>query len=199
MKTTLTAFLLGAFLTLATTAAATATDLQTPPDPETPDAVSSADGVIAYTSGGYYKGEMHDGKRNGEGVYLYPDYGIYTGLWKDGKKDGRGTYQWPNGNIYQGEWQNGVMHGPGTLVFADGGIFEGLWVHGEAQDDTAPAQVPATDAERQAQIRDKLCGLKETIAEAHRAFAAYFANAAASGGSAEAGQAITRGIEDRCR
>jgi len=198
MNIVLRGFLLGASFTLAASVA-TATDPQLPSDAAAPAAVSPADGVIAYANGGYYKGEMRDGKRNGEGVYLYPDFGIYTGQWKDGNKDGRGTYQWPNGDIYQGEWHNGVMHGQGTLVFTDGGIFEGLWVNGEAQDDTAPAQGPITDAERQAQIHDKFCRLKETIVEAHKAFAAYFANAAASGGSAEAGQVVTRGIEDRCR
>ena len=198
MKTALRGFLLGAFLTLAT-AVAVAADSRPQPDPETPAAVPSAEGVIAYANGGYYKGEMRDGKRNGEGVYLYPDYGIYSGQWKDGKKDGRGTYQWPNGNIYQGEWVNGVMHGRGTLVFADGGIFEGLWVDGEPQDDTATPRVATKDAEQQAYAHEKLCALKEAIAEAHRTFAAYFASSAGTGGSAEAGQAVTRGIEDRCR
>jgi hypothetical protein len=198
MKTALQGFLLSAFLILAT-AVAVATEVQPQPDPEGSAAVSSSDGVIAYANGGYYKGEMHDGKREGEGVYLYPDYGIYTGQWKDGKKDGLGTYQWPNGNIYQGEWLNGVMHGGGTLVFADGGIFEGHWVNGEAQDDTAPPQAATTEAERQARIREQFCELKDTIAEAHQAFAAYFANEAASGPGGEAGQAVTRGIEDRCR
>jgi len=197
MKTGLRGFVLGTFLALATETT-TATDLQPQPDPETPAGTSSTEGVVAYASGGYYKGESRDGKRNGGGVYLYPDHAIYTGQWKDGKKDGMGTYQWPNGNIYQGEWLNGVMHGRGTLVFADGGIFEGVWVNGQAQDDTAPFESAPTDAERQTQVHQRLCGLKDKIAEAHLTFAGYFANAAAGGGT-EAGQAVTRGIDDRCR
>jgi hypothetical protein len=160
---------------------------------------TSSGGVIAYADGGYYKGDMRDGKRDGDGVYLYPDYGIYTGQWKDGRKEGNGTYQWPDGSIYRGEWRNGSMHGAGILVFADGGIFRGTWVDGSARDEPSPRGASSVDAQRDVDDREALCEMTRTVSEARKAIAQHVTGYEETQGAAGTEPVITRAIELPCR
>lgn len=106
-----------------------------------------------YAGGGYYKGEVVDGKRHGYGMehwpdgdtyegnfiknkregygkYTYSDGGCYTGEWKANNKHGHGLQVWKSRDSYNGEWLNNVKHGEGVYKYADGRIRKGIWKNG---------------------------------------------------------------------
>ena len=78
--------------------------------------------------GGYYEGDVKDGKPHGRGKRVWDDGDVYEGEWKDGKKHGAGKYTYASGSVYEGDWLNGKRHGKGKYTWSDGGVYEGYFV-----------------------------------------------------------------------
>jgi len=90
-------------------------------------------GILRYTSGEVYEGELCNEQRNGEGVMTYgPGNGNrYVGSWLNSKKHGTGTFYFENGDIFEGEWSDGKMHGIGRYLFLSGDYFYGSYTRGK--------------------------------------------------------------------
>ena len=107
-------------------------------------------GVVHWTNGDYYKGELVEWRKTGPGVFVWADgsryvgnyyydarsgYGIqtydngdrYEGTWVYDRREGQGTYTWSDGRSYVGQWKDGGRSGFGTLQFPDGSSYEGNW------------------------------------------------------------------------
>lgn len=88
-------------------------------------------GSNTWPDGQNYSGEWKDNHRNGKGRHAWPDGRTVSGEWKDGHLDGRVTFAWPNGSTYEGRCFMGKKHGRGVHTWADGRIFSGHYVRGK--------------------------------------------------------------------
>ena len=86
-------------------------------------------GVLKYTNGDCYEGDLKDNQKHGHGTLTYADGGRYVGEWENNQRSGQGTNTWANGNEYQGEWQGSKQHGQGTFKYATGGSYVGQWAN----------------------------------------------------------------------
>ena len=69
---------------------------------------SSSNATIRY-GGGFYKGQLVDGKPHGKGRLTYRDGSYYDGNWVNGQKNGNGKYYDSDTNIMQeGVYLNGI-------------------------------------------------------------------------------------------
>ncbi len=73
-------------------------------------------GMIDYTSGNYYEGEIHNGLYEGVGVVFYSNE-VYIGEFKDGLYDGDGQQFFGSGDFYIGEFKVGYRHGEGSYFW----------------------------------------------------------------------------------
>ncbi len=115
----------------------------------------SGKGVLEWSDGSRYEGDVKNGMRNGQGKYTYANGDIYLGGWKDDMMHGKGIYRFKNGDMYEGDYMNGertgqgiftyadtmkyvgqfkkgLKDGFGTLTWADGSLYEGYWVEDNA-------------------------------------------------------------------
>ena len=97
--------------------------------------VRDGKGSIVWASGGYYVGEIKNGKRHGEGTNTFADGGKYVGQYKDGKVHGEGTYNFASGNKYVGQFKDDKRHGLGKYTYANGTVLHhGEWENGEPKE-----------------------------------------------------------------
>ena len=74
-------------------------------------------GRIVY-GGGFYEGEIANGKPHGKGIQTFSDGMRYEGEFRDGKLHGKGIQTFPDGTRYEGEFRHGfirVMGGKGVV------------------------------------------------------------------------------------
>ncbi|CAL9064508.1 unnamed protein product [Musa banksii] len=90
------------------------------------------EGVVFFSNGDAYEGELHKGRSHGSGVYRFFVKGRYEGDWVDGKYDGHGTESWARGSRYRGQYRQGMRHGFGAYRFYDGDCYAGEWVGGQS-------------------------------------------------------------------
>lgn len=98
------------------------------------DYISEAEGVIRYSNGSSYTGEMKLDERCGTGTMLYANGESYTGEWFGGLKHGEGVYRWPNGDFREGTWVLNKMDNRGTIHLSSGEIYSGIWRAGNLID-----------------------------------------------------------------
>lgn len=66
-------------------------------------------GVMIWTDGRKYEGELYYGKIHGYGIFTWPDGKRYEGQFVKGKKHGYGIHEWGDGRRYKnGERQVGI-------------------------------------------------------------------------------------------
>ncbi|CAL9779526.1 unnamed protein product [Musa acuminata subsp. burmannicoides] len=90
------------------------------------------EGVVFFSNGDAYEGELHKGRSHGSGVYRFFVKGRYEGDWVDGKYDGHGIESWARGSRYRGQYRQGMRHGFGAYRFYDGDSYAGEWVGGQS-------------------------------------------------------------------
>lgn len=82
-------------------------------------------GKFFWTNGDWYQGEFKKGRRDGVGTQYFSCSGSYQGQFRNGVMDGFGVLITGNGNRYEGQFHNGAMHGLGVRQYANGGRYEG--------------------------------------------------------------------------
>lgn len=82
---------------------------------------------VSYRNGGFYEGELREGRRNVYGTYSWSSGQKYIGDWKEDKEHGQGTLNYASGNQYIGDWENGMRHGQGTYSWSSGENYIGDW------------------------------------------------------------------------
>ncbi len=88
-------------------------------------------GIINYSNGDKYTGNIIDGMANGKGYMIYSNGGKYFGNFLQGKKNGYGTYYLNNGNIYSGNFISGKPSGIGLMTWTNGTEYYGEWINGK--------------------------------------------------------------------
>eukprot|EP00002_Diphylleia_rotans_P020247 TRINITY_DN3930_c0_g1_i3.p1 TRINITY_DN3930_c0_g1~~TRINITY_DN3930_c0_g1_i3.p1 ORF type:complete len:530 (+),score=84.25 TRINITY_DN3930_c0_g1_i3:49-1638(+) len=88
-------------------------------------------GVITWTDGCSYSGQISDGRPHGLGVYLDSMKNRYLGQFLNGKKHGLGVYEWGDGDVYAGQFKNDQESGKGTWESASGAYFIGEYIEGQ--------------------------------------------------------------------
>lgn len=112
-----------------------------------------SNGVLLYTNGDKYTGELCEGIPHGHGFMCYNSNDKYRGKFKHGTLDGYGVMNYENGDIFigrfknnsysqgvcyyqesnsffEGSFCNGLKEGKGIVTFADGSKYEGTFVNG---------------------------------------------------------------------
>lgn len=84
-------------------------------------------GVVSYSSGARYIGELLNGFRHGQGKFIFSNHDVYSGSWVKNKQSGNGIMSWSH-SMYVGEFFNSRLHGEGMLFINNGPIFLGTWV-----------------------------------------------------------------------
>lgn len=96
--------------------------------------------TIAYPNREYYKGEIHNDKREGYGEYYYYN-GIvwavgsglrrsYHGEWYNDHEHGKGDYTRDDLIIYKGDFVDGRMNGYGVYYYDNGDVYDGYFKEG---------------------------------------------------------------------
>lgn len=80
--------------------------------------------------GGYYEGDLVDGRREGNGTFQSYAYD-YEGAWDNDKFEGQGKIKYSNGCTYEGGWHQDLQEGKGSIVYADGSTYDGEWKAGK--------------------------------------------------------------------
>ena len=87
-------------------------------------------GIIVFTSGHRYDGELRDNQRNGCGTFTFENGQRYDGEFRNDTYHGQGIWQFANGDRYIGNMKNGKCQGLGTYVDTNGNIRRGFWWNG---------------------------------------------------------------------
>mgnify|MGYP000134292700 CR=1 FL=1 len=95
------------------------------------DGMANGKGYIIYSNGGKYLGNFIQGKKNGNGTYYLNSGNIYSGNFISDKPNGTGLMTWENGTTYYGEWKNGKMNGEGIYTDLNGVKNYGIWEGGK--------------------------------------------------------------------
>ena len=90
-------------------------------------------GVITFSDGSVYEGEIKQNKCEGRGIMKYPGGSVYEGMFRNNHREGLGVYKDPEGLVFEGEWVNGNMDGEGTARFPDGIVYQGYFKNGQAE------------------------------------------------------------------
>ena len=85
----------------------------------------SGKGVLEWSDGSRYEGDVKNGMRNGQGRHTFANGDVYTGEWIQDKRNGLGRYTWTNGIYYEGNWKDNKKSGKGTFDWRDGSRYEG--------------------------------------------------------------------------
>lgn len=87
--------------------------------------------VIQDSQGGTYFGPMEALAYVGTGEFSYKGSGgDYKGEFRDSKRDGKGTFTWSNGDAFEGDWSSDEMVS-GTYFFSDGRKYTGTFDKGK--------------------------------------------------------------------
>jgi len=94
------------------------------------DGFADGNGVLSWSNGSRYEGEVYVGKRSGKGTLYWSNGDWYEGDFKDGRREGFGTHHYGCKGTYHGEFHRGVMDGVGVLDMVDGNHYEGEFHNG---------------------------------------------------------------------
>src|SRR4051812_43882995 len=75
------------------------------------DGYADGKGVLNWSNGNRYEGEVVVGTINGKGTFYWADGDWYQGEFKNGRRDGLGTQHFGCKGTYHGQFRNGVMDG----------------------------------------------------------------------------------------
>ena len=110
-------------------------------------------GIMQYTNGNYYFGQIANSKYNGYGYVQYKDGQNYIGEWSNGAQHGLGIYNDAKQNPTAGVWENGnfktaqnsevqtnnppncignCINGYGRITYTDGSLIQAIFVNGVA-------------------------------------------------------------------
>ena len=108
---------------------------------------------VLFSDGGYYRGNMENGRIQGQGDYqsamnevvsgtfmdgiLHGEKGfiqnqiedVYMGTFRHGELHGRGVYQNKRGDSYEGYWMHNMRHGRGVANYTRSGCYRGYFVN----------------------------------------------------------------------
>ena len=82
-------------------------------------------GILQYTSGSIYLGDIINNKREGKGTMHYSNGDRYEGDFKNDKPNGKGIYYYKYGHKYEGDIKNTLAEGKGIMYYASGNRYEG--------------------------------------------------------------------------
>lgn len=106
-------------------------------------------GTLNYSSGGFYKGQAGNGKRNGKGTFTrvngtkiqatwsndkiisktatvtFKNGDVFKGDYRNYKKNGKGTYTKKDRTQIKGKWKNNKLVGTVTVSYRDGDKYKG--------------------------------------------------------------------------
>ena len=89
------------------------------------------DGVVTYSDGSVYVGELDGAVRSGEGTLTYANGDVYEGQFLRDKKNGYGKQTYATGDVYEGNFKDGVFSGHGEFRYANGATFSGEFANGK--------------------------------------------------------------------
>ena len=89
----------------------------------------ASSGIVTFTDGRVYEGELKDFKPHGEGVIKYLIGISHRGKFEDGVCHGPGVRTFPGGTVLESTWVNDEVHGPGRLTTPEG-VCEIDYAHG---------------------------------------------------------------------
>ena len=79
-------------------------------------------------NGGYYEGEVSNGRYHGKGKIFFNNGDIKEGTFVNGKlNDRNGSYTWATGDKYVGEFKDSNMSGFGEYFYKSGDRYRGSW------------------------------------------------------------------------
>ena len=87
-------------------------------------------GIINFSSGGKYLGEIKSGKSEGYGIDYYLNGDIYEGEFINNEYEGYGIFNYSNLDIYKGEFKSGKAEGIGSFYYSDGSFYQGAFRNG---------------------------------------------------------------------
>lgn len=87
-------------------------------------------GVLRFSSGSVYRGQIHRNRPHGQGRMEFDDGSVYTGEWISGIPHGQGEMIYSDQDVYKGQWGAGLPHGKGKITYWDGDTYEGDWKAG---------------------------------------------------------------------
>jgi len=61
-------------------------------------------GILTFSNGDKYEGDLVNNKKHGHGVYTYKNGDVFDGEWVNGLKCGNGVLKSINGEVYEGEF-----------------------------------------------------------------------------------------------
>ena len=88
-------------------------------------------GLMKFTDGQIYRGDVRHGFRFGIGVNNWPDGQQYSGDWQNNSRNGRGTHTWPDGRSVTGQWREGHLNGKVYFSWPNGATYDGMVVKGK--------------------------------------------------------------------
>jgi len=94
------------------------------------DGYADGKGVLTWSNGNRYEGELLVGTINGKGTFYWANGDWYQGEFKKGRREGMGVQHFACSGSYRGQFHNGVMDGVGVLDLADGNHYEGRFHDG---------------------------------------------------------------------
>jgi hypothetical protein len=89
------------------------------------DEPHGTDGILKFSDGQVYRGDVRNGYRCGNGNNSWPDGQDYTGEWGKNSRNGRGTHIWPDGRKVAGQWQEGHLNGKVYFSWPNGATYDG--------------------------------------------------------------------------
>ena len=91
--------------------------------------VNKPTNIIYYTDGGYYIGDIQNGKPHGKGTMYFKNGNILkANSWRKGRAHGYGNYDFGNGKMYHGMFKDGHRHGWGMTMWNDNqNVTRGFW------------------------------------------------------------------------
>ena len=90
-------------------------------------------GIVEFSGGDKYIGNIMNYRKNGSGIYIYKDGDKYIGNFENNDFNGNGKYIYNNNNYYEGSFSNGKYNGFGikTIIEKDKIIKKvGFWYKG---------------------------------------------------------------------
>mmetsp|Transcript_125882 Transcript_125882/g.187889 ORF Transcript_125882/g.187889 Transcript_125882/m.187889 type:complete len:549 (+) Transcript_125882:152-1798(+) len=89
------------------------------------------DGLMKFSDGQVYRGDVRNGLRCGAGVNSWGDGQEYNGEWKQNSRNGRGTHTWRDGRRVCGQWQEGHLNGKVYFSWPNGATYDGMVLKGK--------------------------------------------------------------------
>lgn len=89
------------------------------------DEPHGSDGLMNFSDGQVYRGDVRNGIRCGSGSNSWVDGQDYSGEWQANSRHGRGTHTWPDGRKVAGQWTEGHLNGKVYFSWPNGATFDG--------------------------------------------------------------------------